>query len=62
MSPEFKKSLWDELIDCRQFIGIDHNTLLSMPTYIRKIYILKHNDYVNSQKELIKQNKRKGKK
>jgi hypothetical protein len=33
-----------------------------MPTYIRKIYIAKHNEKINEQNEKIKQKNRKNKK
>jgi hypothetical protein len=63
ISPDFKKYLWDEIISCVKFVGIDHNTLLKMPTYLRKIYIGKHNDYIEKENEKAKQiaNKRKNK-
>lgn len=55
ISPDFKRYLWDEIISCVKFVGIDHNTILKMPTYIRKIYIFKHNQYVESENEKNKQ-------
>jgi hypothetical protein len=62
ISPDFKSHLWDEIINCVNYVGIDHNTILSMPTYIRKIYIAKHNEKINEQNEKIKQKNRKNKK
>lgn len=62
ISPDYKKYLWDEIINCVKFVGIEHNTLLKMPTYIRKIYIGKHNEYISNENEKLKQkNKNSGK-
>jgi len=54
ISPDYKKYLWDELISCVRFVGIDHNTLLKMPTYLRKIYIGKHNEHIKEENEKLK--------
>lgn len=62
ISPEFKKYLWDEIVSCVKFVGIDHNTILKMPTYIRKFYISKHNQYVEKENEKNKQNTKRNKK
>jgi len=54
MSPDFKKYLWDEIFSCIEFLGISHDTLLSMPTYLRKFYITKHNERVRNENEKLK--------
>ena len=63
ISPDFKRYLVDEIISCVKFIGISHDTLMRMPTYLRKIYIGKHNEFIAEEKEKMKQNqKNRGKK
>lgn len=44
---EAEKKLWDELWGCVNYLKIPFDTLMSMPVYIRKFWILKHNE-VNS--------------
>lgn len=61
ISPDFKKHLWDEIIDCVNYVGIDHNTIIKMPTYIRKAYISKHNNRVNEEREKLNSKKNKKK-
>ncbi len=51
ISPEFKVHLWDELTSCEKFVGIPYDILMTMPTYIRKFHIQKHNDYISEENE-----------
>lgn len=51
ISPEYKSIFLDETTSCEIYIGIPHETLWKMPTYMRKYYINKHNDSVKIQKE-----------
>jgi hypothetical protein len=51
VSQAFKKSLWDEIYSCQAFVGIDYNTIMNMPTYLRKYWIDKHNERVTMEKE-----------
>ncbi len=45
---EAEKKLWDELWGCVNYLKIPFDTLMAMPVYIRKFWILKHNE-VNNQ-------------
>lgn len=62
MSPDFKSYLWDEITSCVKFVGIGHDTILKMPTYIRRFYIAKHNEYIREEKEKMKNSNKKPKK
>lgn len=42
-----EKRLWDELWGCVNYLKIPFETVMSMPVYIRRFWILKHNE-VNS--------------
>lgn len=42
-----EKKLWDELWGCKEYLRIPFDTLMTMPVYIRKFWILKHNE-INS--------------
>jgi len=61
ISPDFKKYLWDELWNCEKFVGLDYKTLKHMPTYLRKIHIHKHNEYISEQNEKARQRSLKNK-
>ena len=43
------KQLWDELWGCVNYLKIPFETVMSMPVYIRKFWILKHNETVNKE-------------
>lgn len=45
-----EKKLWDELWGCVNYLKIPFDTVMKMPVYIRKFWILKHNE-VNSQEK-----------
>ena len=46
-----EKKLWDELWGCVNYLKIPYDTLMTMPVYIRKFWILKHNE-VSSQNNM----------
>jgi hypothetical protein len=39
-----EKKLWDELWGCVNYLKIPFDTIMTMPVYIRKFWILKHNE------------------
>ena len=39
-----EKRLWDELWGCVKYLEIPYETVRDMPVYIRKFWILKHNE------------------
>ena len=39
-----EKYLWDELWGCINYLKMPYDTVLQMPVYIRKFWILKHNE------------------
>ena len=41
------KNLWEELWGCVNYLKIPFETVMSMPVYIRKFWILKHNEATN---------------
>lgn len=61
ITPDFKKYLWDELTSCEKYVGIDYNTLMKMPTYIRKFHIAKHNDVIKEEREKMNKSKKNNK-
>ena len=46
-----EKRLWDELWGCINYLKMPYDTVLSMPVYIRKFWILKHNEVNNPDKQ-----------
>ena len=47
ISPNFAKTLKDELFGCFKYIHIPYSELMTMPTRDRKYYIRKHNEVTN---------------
>lgn len=43
------KNLWEELWGCVNYLKIPFETVMSMPVYIRKFWILKHNEVTSQQ-------------
>lgn len=43
------KNLWEELWGCVNYLKIPFETVMSMPVYIRKFWILKHNEATSQQ-------------
>ena len=46
-----EKKLWDELWGCVNYLKIPFDTVMTMPVYIRKFWIIKHNE-VNNQNNI----------
>ena len=44
-----EKRLWDELWGCVNYLKIPYNTVMTMPVYIRKFWIMKHNEVTSQQ-------------
>lgn len=51
ISPDFAKTLKEELFGCFKYIHIPYSELMNMPTKDRKYYIRKHNEVTNMEKE-----------
>ena len=43
------KNLWEELWGCVNYLKIPFETVMSMPVYIRKFWIIKHNEKTSQQ-------------
>lgn len=42
-SNEYELSFWNEIYGCVNYLNLPYETVMSMPTYIRKYWIKKHN-------------------
>ena len=51
ISPDFAKSLREELFGCFKYIHIPYSELMKMPTKDRKYYIRKHNEVTKKENE-----------
>lgn len=40
---EYELSFWSEIYGCVNALGLQYETVMSMPVYIRKFWIQKHN-------------------
>lgn len=51
ISPDFAKTLREELFGCFKYIHIPYSELMSMPTKDRKYYIRRHNEVTSKEME-----------
>ena len=42
-SSEYELSFWNEIYGCVNYLNLPYETVMSLPTYIRKFWIKKHN-------------------
>lgn len=42
-SNEYELSFWNEIYGCVNYLNLPYDTVMSLPTYIRKFWIKKHN-------------------
>lgn len=40
---EYELSFWNEIYGCVNYLNLPYETVMSMPTYVRKFWIQKHN-------------------
>lgn len=50
---EADKRLWDEIFGCVNYLKIPFDTIMSMPVFVRKYWIMRHNE---KQEEIKKSN------
>lgn len=51
ISPDFARTLREELFGCFKYIHIPYSELMRMPTRDRKFYIRKHNEVTAKENE-----------
>ena len=51
ISPDYAKSLKEELFGCFKYIHIPYSELMKMPTRERKYYIRKHNEVTEKENQ-----------
>jgi len=51
ISPDFQKTLKEELFGCFKYIHIPYSELMAMPTRDRKFYIRRHNEVTREEEE-----------
>ena len=51
ISPEYERTLKEELFGCFKYVGIPLDVLDKMPVRDRKFYIAKHNQYVEAENQ-----------
>jgi len=49
ISPDFAKTLREELFGCFKYIHIPYSELMTMPTRDRKYYIRRHNEVTSAE-------------
>jgi len=51
---EYELSFWNEIYGCVSYLNLPYETVMSMPTYIRKFWIQKHNRVAQEMDEGIR--------
>lgn len=51
ISPDYAKTLKEELFGCFKYIHIPYSELMTMPTKDRKYYIRRHNEVTSKENE-----------
>ena len=52
-SQEYEVTFWNEIYGCVNYLSLPYDTVMNMPTYLRKFWIMKHNEQA---KEMEKSN------
>lgn len=48
---EYEKDFWDEIFGCVNYMKLPYETVMNMPVYIRKLWINRHNQRCQEEKE-----------